>query len=118
MNLKKIAVIGVLVIIVTWVLSGLVLFITIDTWPNRGTFGDMFGAVNSQFSVLWACISWSYCCYCSPDAGTKFMRLMIIKMAGLRKLATPLTAVQGQYLTALNLSKQNLLNNHRPINSS
>ncbi len=49
---------------------------------------------------------------------TKFIGLIIIKMAGLRKLATPLTAVQGQYLTALNLSKQNLLNNHRPINSS
>jgi len=49
---------------------------------------------------------------------TKFMGLMIVKVAGVRRFASPFTAVQGQYLTALNLSKEDLLNNHRQINSS
>ncbi len=49
---------------------------------------------------------------------TKFIGLMIVKMAGVRRLASPFTDVQNQYLTALNLSKEDLLNNHRPINSS
>ncbi len=49
---------------------------------------------------------------------TKFTGLMIVKVAEVRRLALSLTAVQDQYLTALNLSKKDLLNNHRPINSS
>ncbi len=49
---------------------------------------------------------------------TKFIGLMIVKVAGIRRLASPFTDVQNQYLTALNLSKEDLLNNHRPINSS
>ncbi len=49
---------------------------------------------------------------------TKFIGLMVVKVAGVRRLASPFTEVQNQYLTALNLSKEDLLNNHRPINSS
>ncbi len=49
---------------------------------------------------------------------TKFMGLMIIKMAQVCRLVSSFTDVQSQYLTALNLSEEDLLNNHRPINSS
>ncbi len=49
---------------------------------------------------------------------TKFMGLMIVNVAGKRRLVSPFTDVQDQYLIALNLSKEDLLNNHRPINSS
>ncbi len=49
---------------------------------------------------------------------TKFMGFTIINIAGIRRLASPFTDVQNQYLTALKLSKEDLLNNHCPINSS
>tara|TARA_R110000868_G_scaffold408910_1_gene693199 strand:+ start:4718 stop:5404 length:687 start_codon:yes stop_codon:yes gene_type:complete len=40
------------VVIVTQILIGVVLFFSLDTWTDRGTFGDMFGVVNSLFSGL------------------------------------------------------------------
>lgn len=49
---------------------------------------------------------------------TKFTGLMILKVAGERRLASPLNDDQIQYLTALNLSKEDLLNNPHLINSS
>lgn len=33
-------------------LFGVIIYFTIDTWTNRGTFGDMFGVANSLFSGL------------------------------------------------------------------
>lgn len=35
-----------------WIISGLVIYLKIDNWSDRGTFGDMFGAINSLFSGL------------------------------------------------------------------
>ena len=41
-----------LVVFGGWVLSGVLLIIFFDSWSDRGTFGDMFGAVNALFSGL------------------------------------------------------------------
>ncbi|MCB9262893.1 MAG: hypothetical protein H6607_11015 [Flavobacteriales bacterium] len=38
--------------IVIWLVSGFLVHAYIDNWDNRGTFGDMFGAVNALFSGL------------------------------------------------------------------
>lgn len=35
-----------------WILSGLFTYFLFDNWSDRGTFGDMFGHVNSLFSGL------------------------------------------------------------------
>lgn len=43
---------------------------------------------------------------------TKFLGLTIVRVAGLRRLASPLTDTQQRYLTALHLSEDDLLNNH------
>ena len=43
---------------------------------------------------------------------TKFLGLTIVRVAGLRILASPLTDTQQRYLTALDLSEEDLLNNH------
>ena len=45
---NKIAVYTCVAVVVTWVLSGLLLYCI----PERGTFGDMFGAINALFSGL------------------------------------------------------------------
>ena len=50
--------------------------------------------------------------------GTKFLGITIVSIAGVRKLTAPLNEIQGQYLKALNLSREDLLNNNRQINSS
>ena len=39
-------------ILITWFCSGFYISTTLATWSERGTFGDMFGAVNSLFSGL------------------------------------------------------------------
>jgi transposase len=44
---------------------------------------------------------------------TKFLGLTIVKVAGLHRLASPLTDAQRRYLIALDLSEEDLLNNHR-----
>ncbi|MBU3915356.1 transposase, partial [bacterium] len=49
---------------------------------------------------------------------TKFLGITITSITGVRKLVAPLNETQGQYLKALNLSKEDLLNNNRQINSS
>lgn len=35
-----------------WLASSFLILYFIDDWPERGTFGDMFGAVNALFSGL------------------------------------------------------------------
>ncbi len=39
-------------VIFTWVLSGIVIYYVSPNWSDRGTIGDMFGAVNALFSGL------------------------------------------------------------------
>ena len=39
-------------IVLIWALSGVLTMIFIDQWSDRGTFGDLFGAINSLFSGL------------------------------------------------------------------
>lgn len=42
----------ILLVIVVWGTSGWVVYQAADNWGDRGTMGDMFGAVNSLFSGL------------------------------------------------------------------
>lgn len=37
---------------IVWVASGAIVYYVIPDWANRGTFGDMFGAVNALFSAF------------------------------------------------------------------
>jgi hypothetical protein len=39
-------------VIVIWVSSTLLIVFGLDNWTDRGTFGDLFGAVNALFSGL------------------------------------------------------------------
>jgi len=41
-----------LIVVGVWAAAGVTTFLALDTWSNRGTFGDMFGAVNALFSSL------------------------------------------------------------------
>lgn len=54
-NRKKsstfVAVIAVSIVAI-WVISGIVIYFSLETWSDRGTFGDMFGAINALFSGL------------------------------------------------------------------
>jgi len=43
---------AVLAILLVWIFYGFVVFYTLPDWPERGTFGDMFGAINALFSGL------------------------------------------------------------------
>lgn len=40
------------IVVLIWGASGLTVYHSIAGWQNRGTFGDMFGAVNALFSGL------------------------------------------------------------------
>jgi len=35
-----------------WLVSGTIVYLVFSSWTDRGTFGDMFGAINSLFSGL------------------------------------------------------------------
>ena len=39
-------------VICSWIIAGFTTYCVFDSWADRGTFGDMFGAVNSLFSGL------------------------------------------------------------------
>jgi hypothetical protein len=39
-------------VILLWIASAVCIIFFLDDWPNRGTFGDLFGAVNALFSGL------------------------------------------------------------------
>ncbi|HKK87366.1 MAG TPA: hypothetical protein VJ917_00865 [Saprospiraceae bacterium] len=42
----------ILLVIFIWGLSAVLIVLFLDNWSERGTFGDMFGAVNALFSAL------------------------------------------------------------------
>lgn len=42
----------ILIVIIIWILSTLLIVFGLDNWSDRGTFGDLFGAVNALFSGL------------------------------------------------------------------
>ena len=42
----------ILLVLVIWILSIVSILIGLDDWSDRGTFGDLFGAVNALFSGL------------------------------------------------------------------
>ncbi len=41
-----------LAVVVLWLVSGWLIVALLDEWADRGTFGDLFGAVNALFSGL------------------------------------------------------------------
>ena len=43
---------AILAILLAWIIYGFVVFYTLPDWPERGAFGDMFGAINALFSGL------------------------------------------------------------------
>lgn len=42
----------IVLVLVIWILSAILIFFGLDDWSDRGTFGDLFGAVNALFSGL------------------------------------------------------------------
>lgn len=50
-SLKPFIIAGFLVLTI-WLLSAFTLYFSFSNWQDRGTFGDMFGAVNALFSGL------------------------------------------------------------------
>ncbi|PRX53623.1 hypothetical protein [Flagellimonas meridianipacifica] len=40
------------VVVGIWVLSAILILVFLDDWESRGTFGDLFGAVNALFSGM------------------------------------------------------------------
>lgn len=42
----------IFLVVVIWILSTLLILFGLDNWADRGTFGDLFGAVNALFSGL------------------------------------------------------------------
>ena len=42
----------ILAIVLIWTVSAVAIIYGMDNWSNRGTFGDLFGAVNALFSGL------------------------------------------------------------------
>lgn len=51
-NQFKILITMSVIVVAIWALSGFASFFFIADWSQRGTFGDMFGAVNALFSGL------------------------------------------------------------------
>ena len=42
----------IVIVVVIWLLSAVFIIYFLDDWSDRGTFGDLFGAVNGLFSGL------------------------------------------------------------------
>ena len=42
----------IIAIVLIWTVSAVAIIYGMDNWSNRGTFGDLFGAVNALFSGL------------------------------------------------------------------
>lgn len=42
----------IILVVLIWMLSAIVIIAFLDDWSHRGTFGDLFGAVNALFSAL------------------------------------------------------------------
>lgn len=51
-NQFKILIIMFIAVISIWLLSGIIIYFYTSNWSDRGTIGDMFGAVNALFSGL------------------------------------------------------------------
>jgi septal ring factor EnvC (AmiA/AmiB activator) len=53
-NVKKVnfLIISIIIVLLIWSISGLTIYLISDNWGDRGTIGDMFGAVNALFSGL------------------------------------------------------------------
>ena len=45
-------IITIILVVLIWSISGLTIYLLTDNWGDRGTMGDMFGAVNALFSGL------------------------------------------------------------------
>ena len=50
--MKKILIYIIISIILLWLSSGILIYLLLDNWNDRGTFGDLFGFINSLFSGL------------------------------------------------------------------
>ncbi|MEW6608640.1 MAG: hypothetical protein AB1414_14540 [bacterium] len=50
--MKRYIFIVVILIIILWAIGGLAVWLFLPNWSIRGTFGDMFGFINSLFSGL------------------------------------------------------------------
>lgn len=42
----------IFLVVFAWAISGVIIYYTASNWSDRGTIGDMFGAVNALFSGL------------------------------------------------------------------
>ena len=42
----------VILVVLIWALSAILIIFFLENWSDRGTFGDLFGAVNALFSAL------------------------------------------------------------------
>ncbi|MGK0175535.1 MAG: hypothetical protein ACI9AT_001922 [Ulvibacter sp.] len=42
----------IVLVLIIWILSTVLIIFGLDNWSDRGTFGDLFGAVNALFSGL------------------------------------------------------------------
>jgi len=42
----------ILLVVIIWGISGFLIIFFLSEWSDRGTFGDLFGAVNALFSAL------------------------------------------------------------------
>ncbi|NVK53521.1 MAG: hypothetical protein HWD85_11350 [Flavobacteriaceae bacterium] len=49
---SKLLVTLIVLVIIIWVLSAVFIIYFLDNWSDRGTFGDLFGAINGLFSGL------------------------------------------------------------------
>jgi hypothetical protein len=42
----------IILVLIIWILSAVLILYGLDDWADRGTFGDLFGAVNALFAGL------------------------------------------------------------------
>lgn len=42
----------IVLVVLIWVISTIIILYSLEDWSDRGTFGDLFGAVNALFSGL------------------------------------------------------------------
>lgn len=42
----------IILVLIIWILSAILILYGLDDWADRGTFGDLFGAVNALFAGL------------------------------------------------------------------
>ncbi len=52
LKIENIIIVSAIIVVILWLSSLILIPIFLDSWTNRGTFEDMFGAVNALFSGL------------------------------------------------------------------